>query len=159
MTVAGGGTCFPEHICILAREDNPVRCDNIQEAKIERCRKCRSVMQGLMWEALYLGDRSLAAFLLPHHMAELGVTINFYECLYRPPSNPAFTLGTKLASSDGYVELFVVPRAYGGFTVYDGEDEDRDVIERDFQEIEEAYNFFHVCHIVRTTEGNSPIRS
>lgn len=153
-----GGTLFPDHVCVLAREDNPERCGSVGEADPGRCGRCKSAMQGLMWEALYSGDRSLVAFLLPPHMRQMEVVADFYEDRGRRlPFDPVLVLETRLKSPSGSAELFIVPRDHGGFTVFDDGGEDEDFVQREFAGIQDAYEFFHACHIARATVGGDAV--
>lgn len=149
---------FPDHVCMLAREDNPDRCGDVRQSDPERCLKCKTTMQHLMWEALYSGEWSLAAFLLPSHMDELGVEIEFYAHPGYYPTSPILNLWLKVQLPDGSAaELCITPRDEKDYTVGDFGYEDKDETQKNFTSIEDAYDFFHVRHAMRIAEISNPV--
>lgn len=144
-----GDARFPDHVCLLARKDNPSRCGDVRRSNPERCLICKSNMQHLMWEALYTGDWSLATFLLPLHMEELGVDIEFYEHPGYYPTSPALNLLLKVQIPGGSAQLCITPRYERDYTVADLGHEDEDEVQKNFDSIEDAYVFFHTRHARR----------
>lgn len=144
---------FPWHVCVLAREANPNRCDRVQDSNPERCEACRNIMQNLMWEALYTGDRSLAIFLLPEHIEKTGVGVEFYESGDRLPLATVLNLILKLKRGVDSCTMHVIPDPDGSFRIYDGGDEDEDVVEQSFERIGQAYEFFLASLALREVEG------
>lgn len=66
---------FPQHLCLLAREDNPLRCADARSSADEQCAACKESLQHLLWKALHQGDASLALALLPRSLSAQGFRI------------------------------------------------------------------------------------
>lgn len=108
---------FPHHPCVLAREANSLRCASLKEANDERCAACRFAMQGLVWDALMEGDRSLAEFLLADDaLTNLGFSVGEYRGA--SSGEPVFGLvrsATHLFTAPG--DCAITPLPNGGFSL------------------------------------------
>lgn len=83
---------FPLHPCVLARRDNPFRCEWPREKDGDgRCSICRAAMRDDVWRALIEGDRSFAEFVLTEDLLlEHGFQVGEYRGTI--PGDPVYAL-------------------------------------------------------------------
>lgn len=150
---------FPNHVCVLARSDNPDRCASVKESNHERCTVCRKKMQSLMWNALYSGDWSLVSFLLPSRIDKLNAEAVFYDSSKYLPYDPILIVGSTVKLAKGSVDIFIIPRNDGTFEVFNGWTDEDNVAEEPFDNIEDAYEYFCSSYVDRCVEGGGLIET